>query len=209
MSCWENNAKGHIEKFIHQDAAATIKTMVPNPSTNYVPTMTGGIGQRDLYRFYKDFFMGSMPPSFNIRLISRTAGANRIVDEMFISFRHSQEIPWMLPQVPPSNKTVEIVLVSIVTIRGGKLVHENVYWDQASVLVQVGLLDPKLVPDGMKSKGLQRLPVVGREGARKVLDMESQPTNELIPKWSKQTNGNGKLPVRNGASQVRKNNTSA
>jgi hypothetical protein len=178
--------------------------MVADPYVNHVPTMTGGIGKKDLYRFYKEFFSPSLPPSMNIRLISRTIGTDRVVDEMYVSLRHTQEIPWLLPGVPPTNKTVEIVLVSIVAIRGGKIVSENMYWDQASVLVQVGLLDPKLVPDAMKSKGLRRLPVTGAEAARKVLDVEAQPTNELISKWSNPVNGTGKLPIRNGAPQGKK-----
>lgn len=86
----------------------------------------------------------------------------------------------MLPEVPPTNKSVEVPVVSIVSIRGGKLYHEQLYWDQASVLVQIGLLDPKLVPDDMKSRGLQKLPIVGREAAEKMLDETSHPGNALI-----------------------------
>lgn len=87
----------------------------------------------------------------------------------------------MLPEVPPTNELVEVPVVSIVSIRGGKLYHEQLYWDQASVLVQIGLLDPKLVPDNMKRRGLRRLPIVGKEAAEKVLDAESHPSNALIP----------------------------
>jgi hypothetical protein len=85
-----------------------------------------------------------------------------------------------LPEVPPTDKSVEVPIVSIVSIRGGRLFHEQLYWDQASVLVQIGLLDPKLVPDDMKRRGLQRLPIVGREAAEKVLDEASHPSNTLI-----------------------------
>jgi hypothetical protein len=86
----------------------------------------------------------------------------------------------MLPDVPPTNKSVDVPVVSIVTVRGGKLWHEHIYWDQASVLVQIGLLDPGLVPADMKRKGLQRLPITGREAAEKVYDEESHPSNALI-----------------------------
>ena len=89
----------------------------------------------------------------------------------------------MLPEVPPTNKTVQVPIVSIVSIRGGKLYHEQLYWDQASVLVQTGLLDPKLVPNDIKKKGLTTLPVAGREVAEKVLDEASHPSNELISAW--------------------------
>jgi len=89
----------------------------------------------------------------------------------------------MLPGVPPTDKPVQVSVVSIVTIRGGNLYHEQLYWDQASALVQIGLLDPTLVPSDMKRKGLQRLPIVGREAAEKVLDGESQPSNALLSAW--------------------------
>ena len=98
----------------------------------------------------------------------------------------------MLPDVPPTNKEIKVALVSIVCIRGGKLYHEHIYWDQASVLVQAGLLDPKYVPPAMKKQGLKRLPVYGAETADKVLDESSQPSNELISGWKEGAGANGK-----------------
>ncbi|EAW20536.1 dienelactone hydrolase [Aspergillus fischeri NRRL 181] len=144
------------------------------PNVTYAPTMSGGIGARDLRRFYEHHFLRNLPPSMRLRLLSRTIGVDRVVDELYASFEHTQEIPWMLPGVPPTNKKVEVILVSIVSLRTGKLYSEHVYWDQASVLVQIGLLDPKLVPQGVE--GVDRLPVVGKEAARRILteDPESE-----------------------------------
>jgi hypothetical protein len=144
------------------------------PNVTYAPTMSGGIGARDLRRFYEHHFLRNLPPSMRLRLLSRTIGVDRVVDELYASFEHTQEIPWMLPGVPPTNKKVEVILVSIVSLRSGKLYSEHVYWDQASVLVQIGLLDPKLVPQGVE--GVDRLPVVGKEAARRILteDPESE-----------------------------------
>ena len=155
-------------------------TMVAEPYVNHIPTLTGGIGYEDLHRFYKDYFIPGNPPSLKMRLISRTIGTDRVVDEMHVSFRHSQEIPWMLPGIEATDKEVEVALVAIVCIRGGKLYHEHIYWDQASVLVQIGLLDPKLA---VKGKDPIRLPVVDGAGARKVLDEKSVESNELIEDW--------------------------
>jgi carboxymethylenebutenolidase len=73
----------------------------------------------------------------------------------------------MLPGVAPTGKRVEVPLVAIVRFREGKLAHEHIYWDQASVLVQIGLLDAA------------GLPVVGIESARKALD-PTLPANQLI-----------------------------
>ncbi|KAL8721603.1 MAG: hypothetical protein Q9181_007674 [Wetmoreana brouardii] len=174
---WEEHSRS---EFAAKDADATMATMVKEPYVNHIPTMTGGIGSSELRRFYRDYFIPGNPPSFKMRLISRTVGTDRIVDELFVSFRHTQEIPWMLPGVAPTNKQVDVVLVAIVCIRGGKLYHEHIYWDQATVLVQVGLLDPKL-----SGNGFNRLPVVDGAGARKVLDEASAPSNELIPGWEK------------------------
>ncbi|KAI1077898.1 NTF2-like protein [Whalleya microplaca] len=158
------------------------------PHVTYMPTLTGGIGVEELQRFYSEFFMDRNPPSMKLTLLSRTIGADRVVDEMHVSFKHTQEIPWILPGVPATNKRVEIILVSIVTLRGGKLHHEHVYWDQASVLVQVGLLDRKLIPQKAKDRGVKRLPVVGREAARNMLkgiddEEDGEASNDLIPEW--------------------------
>lgn len=142
------------------------------PSVTYTSTMSGGIGNQALRRFYERYFLGKLPPSMHIRLVSRTSGSDRVVDELYIAFEHTAEIPWMLPGVPATNKKVEIMLVSIVSLRGGRLYSEHVYWDQASVLVQVGLLDPKLAPNNPHD--IDRLPVVGREAARRILHEDTE-----------------------------------
>jgi len=170
-------------EFSKKDASATMETMVAKPYVNHVPTMTGGIGKQDLHRFYRDFFIPGNPPSLKIRLLSRTIGTDRVVDEMDVSFKHTQDMPWMLPGVPPTDQDVKVTLVSVVCIRGGKLYHEHIYWDQATVLVQIGMLDPKMVPKAFKDQGVEQMPVRGAEAARKVVDEGSEPSNELIPDW--------------------------
>lgn len=137
------------------------------PAVTYASTLSGAIGSQALRNFYEKHFLDRLPPSMRIRLLSRTSGPDRVVDELYVAFEHTHEIPWMLPGVPPTHRRVEIILVSIVSMRAGRLYSEHTYWDQASVLVQVGLLDPKLVPDSVQ--GVDRLPVVGREAARRIL----------------------------------------
>ena len=193
---WEE----HVElEFATKDAAATMRTMVAEPYVNHIPTLTGGIGQEDLFLFYRDYFIPSNPPSTAMQLVSRTIGVDRVVDEMVFSFEHTQPVPWMLPDVPPTGKKVSVALVAIVCIRGGKLYHEHIYWDQASVLVQLGLLDPKLVPQAMRDQGMRRLPVVGAESARKVLNESSEPSNELLSSWKNgkaQSDAGATMPLR-------------
>lgn len=158
----------HCEyEFATRDVAATMKTMVAEPYVNHIPTMTGGVGQKHLAHFYENFFVNSNPPDTRLIPISRTVGATQVVDEMLFCFTHTTEVPWMVPGIAPTGKTVEIPLVAIVKFRGDKLYHEHIYWDQASVLVQLGKLDPA------------SLPVAGVETARKLLD-ESLPSNELM-----------------------------
>jgi len=132
--------------------------MADDAYVNHIPVMTGGLGKSALREFYSRRFIPGMPPDTTLTPVSRTIGEDQLVDEMIFSFTHTQEMPWMLPGVRPTNRRVEIPLVAIVRFREGKLAHEHIYWDQASVLKQIGLLtDPAL-------------PVVGVETARKVLD---------------------------------------
>lgn len=121
--------------------------------------------------------------------MSRTLGTDHVVDELYLTFTHTQEIPWMLPGVPPTDKYVEIALVSVVGIRAGKLQHEHIYWDQASVLVQIGLLDPFYIPPSFTPAGpkdmlqIKRLPVLGAESAWKLADPELGESNRLFFNW--------------------------
>ena len=150
---WERHT---AHEFSTRDTEATIETMVDDAYVNHIPTLTGGHGKEDLRRFYSRDFIPSMPPDTTLTPVSRTVGEDQLVDEMIFSFTHTQEMPWMLPGVAPTHRHVEIPLVAIVRFRDGKLAHEHIYWDQASVLKQIGLLaDPAL-------------PVYGAETARKV-----------------------------------------
>lgn len=143
-----------------------------DPYVNHIPTMTGGVGHDQLKRFYKYHFIGANPPDTKLVPVSRTVGTDSLVDEMLFSFTHTSEIDWMLPGVPPTGRKVEVPVVAIVQFRDGKLAHEHIYWDQASVLVQIGLLDP------------HNLPATGVAEARKMAD-KTLPSNALMPNWAK------------------------
>jgi carboxymethylenebutenolidase len=168
VALWEAHCRYEFET---RDVDATMATMVPEPYVNHVPTLTGGVGHHQLKRFYKYHFIGGNPPDTELRPVSRTVGEDQIVDEMIFSFTHTSEIDWMLPGVAPTGRRVEVPLVAIVRFSDGKVAHEHIYWDQASVLVQVGLLDP------------QGLPVAGVETAQKVLD-NTVPSNRLMARWA-------------------------
>jgi carboxymethylenebutenolidase len=163
-SLWEAHCRYEFET---RDVDATMNTMVEEPYVNHIPTMTGGVGHHQLKRFYKYHFIGVNPPDFRLTPVSRTIGVDRIVDEFIVQFTHTTEIDWMLPGIAPTGREVSVPTVAIVEFRDGKLAHEHIYWDQASVLVQIGKLEPK------------DLPVVGVEAARKVMD-KTVPNNILM-----------------------------
>src|SRR6202522_3749366 len=151
---WEEHTN---HEFSTRDTESTLATMVEDAYVNHVPVLTGGAGKSALRTFYSLDFIPSMPPDTKLTPISRTVGDEQLVDEMIFSFTHSEEMPWMLPGIAPTHKRVEIALVAIVKFRDGKLAHEHIYWDQASVLKQIGLITD------------ESLPVFGVETARKVL----------------------------------------
>ena len=155
------------DEFATKDTSATLDTMTSDAYVNHIPVLTGGVGREQLREFYSRHFIPKMPPDTEIVPISRTIGAERLVDEMIFRFTHTVVMDWMLPGVAPTGKKVECALVVIVRFRWGKLAQEHIYWDQASVLVQLGLLDSAT------------LPVAGGETAGKLLD-PTLPSNNLI-----------------------------
>ncbi|NCI77101.1 dienelactone hydrolase family protein [Acinetobacter kanungonis] len=168
VALWEEHIR---HEFDTRDVPATMATMVAEPYVNHIPTLTGGVGQSQLARFYRYHFVHQNPEDMKITSISRTVGSTQVVDEFIMSFTHDTEIDWLLPGVKPTGKYVEIPMLGVIQFRGSKLCHEHIYWDQASVLVQIGLLNP------------EGLPVAGVETAKKLLD-EDLPSNTLMPSWN-------------------------
>jgi carboxymethylenebutenolidase len=150
----------HIEyEFDKEDVDATMTTMTDEPYVHHVPTLTGGLGYDQVYHFYKNNFVGKMPKDIKIKPLSRTVGKDQVVDEIIISFTHHREIEYMLPGVAPSGKYVEIPHLVIMKFDGSKIAHEHIYWDQASVLVQIGLIEE------------QNLPVTGIQQATRLVEL--------------------------------------
>ena len=151
--------KKHVDAELAGDLETTMATMTADPHLHNVPSMVGGVGRDGVRKFYKNHLVGKFfPPDVKMTNVSSTVGDTQIVDELVISFTHTTPIDWMLPGVAPTGKPVEIAVAVVVGFNDGKISHEHIFWDQASVLVQIGLIDPK------------GLPVVGAESARKLLD---------------------------------------
>jgi len=154
----------HLNAELAGDLDTTMATMSDNPHLNHVPTMAGGVGRDGVRAFYRDHLVGKFfPPDVKMTSVSRTIGDDQIVEELVISFTHTRAIDWLLPAVAPTGKPVEMAVAVIVGFKEGKISYEHIYWDQAGVLVQVGLLDPK------------GLPVTGVESARKIVNPSLPP----------------------------------
>jgi carboxymethylenebutenolidase len=154
-------------EFAASDLDATMATMTDAPVLTHVPVLTGGNGQEAVRAFYGKYFVGHWPADTSMQQVSRTVGQHQLVDELIMRFTHDVEVPALLPGVKPTGRKVELPVVVVVGFGNGKVAFERIYWDQASLLVQIGLLDPS------------RLPVTGVEQARRLLD-PTLPSNALI-----------------------------
>ena len=153
-------------EFSAHNADHAVATMTAEAYVNFIPLMIGAKGRNEVRDFYANHFVSQIPPDTEIVPVSRTIGQGRVVDELIVRFTHSIRLDWILPGIPPTGKRVEIPVAAIIQFEGDKIAHEHLYWDQASVLIQIGLLD-------------RTLPVRGGEIAAQVLD-PTQPMNELI-----------------------------
>ena len=169
VEIWERHMAAEFEE---KSITSTMATMTQDPSVNHVPVMTGGVGLSEVRHFYSTYFIPGHPPDTETVSVARTVGVDCIVDELIHKFTHTVEMPWILPGIPPTGKRVEIAVVVVVQFKDGKIASERIYWDQAAVLVQVGLIDP------------EKLPVVGIEASRKVVDPAQEPSNRLIQRVS-------------------------
>jgi carboxymethylenebutenolidase len=154
-------------EFVAKDADVTMTTMTDNPPVIHVPVLTGGRGAEQIRAFYRHWFIPSWPDDVELVPLSRTVDGERVVDEFIVRFTHSREMPYWLPGIAPTGRHVEIPHVVIMGFEDGKVAYEHIYWDQASLLVQVGLLDA------------DQLPVVGLAQSQALVD-ESVAMNDII-----------------------------
>ncbi|KAL8365701.1 hypothetical protein RB595_004485 [Gaeumannomyces hyphopodioides] len=175
-------------EFGDRAVAKTMGTMVAEPYVNHIPTITGGIGRDRLTTFYRNHFIHSNPDDTALELVSRTVGVDRVIDEFIFKLTHDRVVDWLVPGIPPTGKPLEIPFTSVVNIRGDRLYHEHISWDQATVLRQLGLLpeylsfpyqiDGKDPAPGKKFE--YRVPVGGIETARKLADENSVESNQMF-----------------------------
>lgn len=179
-------------EFGERDVARTMATMVAQPYVNHIPTLTGGIGQERLTHFYTNHFVHANPDDTELEMVSRTVGIDRVVDEFVFKLTHDRQVDWLLPGIPPTGKYLEIPFTGIIGMRGDRLCHEHIHWDQATAMRQAGLL-PEWVkfPYAIEGKEADagksyevRAPTTGVETARKLVDEGSLESNKLMEaKW--------------------------
>ncbi|KAM3511328.1 hypothetical protein MY11210_005001 [Beauveria gryllotalpidicola] len=182
-SIWEEHT--HYE-FADRSVEHTMSTMVQEPYVNHVPTLTGGIGRLKLTDFYRHNFIFNNSADTSLELVSRTVGIDRVIDEFIFKFTHDCEINWLLPGVPPTQRKAEVPFVAVVNIRGDRLYHEHISWDQGTTLRQLGLMPEYLpfpypvagAPD--KASVEYRVPVLGAETADKLRNRKAVASNEMF-----------------------------
>jgi carboxymethylenebutenolidase len=158
-------------EFEDKDVDATMQTMIKEPYVYHIPVLTGGKGYDEVYTFYSNSFVGKMPSDTKFVRISRTIGKDQVVDELIMTFTHDIEIPAMIPGIPPTRKYVELPIVVVMKFKGNKIAHEHIYWDQASLLKQIGSLDNN-----------NSIPIIGIEQSKKLQELLSLTTQKKIQK---------------------------
>lgn len=154
LEVWQQHT---YSEFVLRDAASALTTMTENPYVLMVPLAIGGQGRDGVLEFYATKFLAQLPTDFMPIPISQTIAENTIVEEAVYSFTHDLELDWMIPGVPATGKRLEMAVIGVIKFENGKIASEHLYWDHASVLAQIGVIDRT------------RVPVQGAESARTLL----------------------------------------
>jgi carboxymethylenebutenolidase len=155
LATWQQHT--HAE-FVLKDADAALATMTENPYLLMIATGTVCIGRAAVREYYADHFMPAIPPDLELTSLSQTIGSDRFVEEMVVRFTHTIEMDWLLPTLRPSGRRAEFIIAAVIGFEDGKVAHEHIYWDQATLLSQMGVLDHPLAAAGTASvRQLSRL----------------------------------------------------
>jgi carboxymethylenebutenolidase len=147
-------------EFELRDVEATLATMTEDAHLLNIPTGRGGTGQSGMRRFYTDEFIGTLPDDATVDSLGLTVDDTRVAEEVVMSFTHDREMPWILPGVEPTGRRVAIPQVAVVGFRADKVRFEHIWWDQAALLAQLGLLDAA----GLPVVGAEQAPTIASLG---------------------------------------------
>jgi carboxymethylenebutenolidase len=155
LATWQQHT---YAEFVLKDADAALTTMTENPYLFMIATGTACIGRAAVREYYADHFLPAIPPDLELTSLSQTIGSDRFVEEMVVSFTHTIEMDWLLPTLRPSGRRAEFIIAAVIGFEDGKVAHEHIYWDQATLLSQMGVLDHPLAAAGTGSvRQLSRL----------------------------------------------------
>ncbi|HEY5703206.1 MAG TPA: nuclear transport factor 2 family protein [Gammaproteobacteria bacterium] len=163
IEVWEAHTAAEFEL---KDADAAIATMTDHPVLIHVPVNTGATGKSELRKFYKEIFIPQMPADVELQLLSRSVGQSRLIDEFILRLTHTVRMEWFAPGIEATGRRLIVPHVGIISFENGKISSEHIYWDQATVLMQMGLLD-------------KNLPVIGDTQGDRLLDVNA-PVNQLL-----------------------------
>ncbi len=163
IEVWEAHTAAEFDL---KDADAAIATMTDHPVLIHVPVNTGATGREAVRKFYAEIFIPQAPPDLELQLLTRSVGQDRIIDEFILHFTHTLRMDWFAPGIEATGRKLAVPHVGIISFEGGKISSEHIYWDQASVLTQLGVLN-------------DALPVLGVTQCDRLLDVNA-PVNQLI-----------------------------
>jgi carboxymethylenebutenolidase len=137
IDLWERHVTG---EFVAKDEDLSLATMTDDASVIHIPSQSGGKGKVELKAYYRDMFIPSIPDQWEYTMTKRVVAEETLVEEATVHLVHTKQMDWFLPGLPPTHKPIEVHLVIVVEYRDGKMAAERIYWDQASVLRQIGRL---------------------------------------------------------------------
>ena len=146
LATWQQHT---YAEFVLKDADAAVATMTENPYVFMIASGVARVGRAAVREFYANKFLPNIPPDLEITSLSQTFGNNRIVEEMMMRFTHSIDMSWLLPGLRPTHRRAEFMLAATIQFEAGKVAHEHLYWDQATVLSQMGVLDHPMAAGGV------------------------------------------------------------
>jgi carboxymethylenebutenolidase len=155
LAAWQRHT--HAE-FVLRDADAALTTMTENPYLLMIATGTACIGRAAVREYYANHFLPAIPPDLELESLSQTIGSDRLAEEMVVRFTHTIEMDWLLPTLRPTGRRAEFIIAAVIGFENRKVAHEHIYWDQATLLSQMGVLDHPLAAAGTGSvRQLSRL----------------------------------------------------
>lgn len=163
IEVWEAHTAA---EFANKDVDAAMATMTDHPVLIHVPNGTGATGKAAVRKFYSEILIPQAPPDIELQLLARSVGQDCIVDEFILRFTHSLRMDWVAPGIEPTGRSLAVPHVAVIAFEDGKIRSEHIYWDQATVLTQLGLLGDDL-------------PVLDSAQCDRLLDADA-PVNQLI-----------------------------